>query len=125
MKTLFSLIFLFFITASATAQEVTGDWYGNLEIKGQKLGIVIHVSKTETGYSATMDSPDQNGYGIPVDSTTFEDDVLEIKAPRLGGLHYKAQLEKDILSGSFKQAGALVPLKLFRGKPEAKVDQQE
>ena len=87
MKTLFSLIFLFFITASATAQEVTGDWYGNLEIKGQKLGIVIHVYKTETEYSATIDSPYQNGYGIPVDSTTVEDDLLEIKAPILGGPH--------------------------------------
>jgi hypothetical protein len=118
MKKLFSVLFLLFIGISACAQEITGDWYGELMVQDRIMGIVFHISETQDGYTTTLDSPAQNAFDIPVESTTFEDDVLEVKAPKLGGFHFKGKLKQEELSGLLRQGGALVPLKLSREKPE-------
>lgn len=118
MKTLVSLFFLSLITSFSLAQEITGDWHGVLSVEGRELGIIFHITETDEGYTSTMDSPDQNSYGIPAASTTFENNELDVKAPDIGGLHYRGKLEKDTLSGSFRQGGALIPLKLYRKNPE-------
>ncbi|MCP5062335.1 MAG: alpha/beta hydrolase, partial [Ignavibacteriae bacterium] len=56
---LFSSVFIF-------AQDITGDWYGVLDIQGQKLRIVFHIVENDGSLTATMDSPDQGAKGIPV-----------------------------------------------------------
>lgn len=118
MKKIFSILFLLFLGTSLSSQEITGDWYGELNVQDRNMGIVFHISESQDGYTTTLDSPAQNAFDIPVESKSFEDNVLEVKAPKLGGFHFKGRLMQEELSGSLRQGGALVPLKLSREKPE-------
>ena len=54
----------------ANAQDVVGDWQGTLDVGVMKLRLVFHITNTEDGLTATMDSPDQNANGLPVTSVT-------------------------------------------------------
>jgi pimeloyl-ACP methyl ester carboxylesterase len=120
MKKLLVLSLLFTFNFS-TAQEITGDWYAILKVSGQQLELVFHISETKDGYSATMDSPKQNAYGIPL-ATSLEDNVLFLKAPNVGGMQYEGTRENSRITGTFKQGGLELPLKLFREKHLAESD---
>ena len=111
-----SLIILFSLLSLTTfAQDITGQWNGILKVPGTQLRLVLHISKTETGYSATMDSPDQGAKGIPVTTTTFENGILKLAIPA-GKIEYEGVLDKDaFIVGNFKQMGQAFPLNLSRG----------
>ena len=119
MKLVISFLLLLITGASAIAQDITGDWYGILKVQGSQLDIVFHISEIEDGYATTMDSPGQSAFGIPLDSTFFEKNVLEIKAPALGGLQYEGKLSDTGITGTFKQGGMQLPLDLSREKAES------
>jgi len=54
-----SLALLIYLTVfSIAAQDITGQWHGLLEIPGSPLRLVLNIDKSDTGYSATLDSPD-------------------------------------------------------------------
>src|ERR1035437_8360128 len=59
-------------------QDITGPWNGILKVQGTQLRIVFNISKTENGFTSTMDSPDQGAKGIPVSSTSFENSTLKL-----------------------------------------------
>ncbi|MDR1594853.1 MAG: alpha/beta hydrolase, partial [Prevotellaceae bacterium] len=111
------LIFLLMIGLAATniwAQDVIGDWNGVLKVQNIKLRLVFHIQKTESGYSATMDSPDQGGKDIPVTSVSYENSVLKIAIPNIT-LEYEGVLGDDgNITGTFKQMGQTIPLNLSR-----------
>ena len=99
---------------SLFAQNITGQWNGVLKVQGTQLRIVFNISKTEAGFSSTMDSPDQGAKGIPVTSTSFEGSTLKIVASNLG-IEYQGTLGNDnIIAGNFKQAGMSFPLNLSK-----------
>ena len=110
-----SLIILFSLLSLTTfAQDITGQWNGILKVPGTQLRLVLNISKTETGYSATMDSPDQGAKGIPVTTTTFENGILKLAIPA-GKIEYEGVLDKDaVIVGNFKQMGQAFPLNLSR-----------
>lgn len=110
--------FIAFVSLNSVAQDITGQWTGSLDIEGTQLRLVFNIVKTNTGYSATMDSPDQGANGIPVNETTFTNSELKINASNLG-IQYIGNLEKDgIISGDFSQGGVSIPLNLSRGQVE-------
>ena len=116
MKIFYFLIAL--ISLNATAQNITGQWNGVLDIQGNQLRLIFNIEKTDSGFSATMDSPDQGALGIPVKETTFENSELKIYASNLG-IEYIGVLGKDnIVAGNFKQGGMSLPLNLSREKIE-------
>ena len=57
MKTIIFLVLAFLNSFSIHAQDITGQWNGILKVPGKQLRIVFHISKKDTGYSSTMDSP--------------------------------------------------------------------
>lgn len=119
---IFLLTFLLGLAVSkcAIAQEITGQWNGILKVQGTQLRIVFNISKTENGYTATMDSPDQNAKGIPVSSVSFDNPKLKIAAANLG-LEYEGLLKPEmIIEGTFKQGGMSIPLNLTREVVEKK-----
>lgn len=119
---IFLLTFLLGLAVSkcAMAQEITGQWNGILKVQGTQLRIVFNMSKTENGYTATMDSPDQNAKGIPVSSVSFDNPKLKIAAANLG-LEYEGLLKPEmIIEGTFKQGGMSIPLNLTREVVEKK-----
>ena len=99
-------------------QEVTGQWHGILKVQGVQLRLVLEISKTATGFSSTMDSPDQGAKGIPVSATTFENGTLKLEVAK-ANINYEGVLGSDqIIVGTFKQGGLSAPMNLSKQKIE-------
>lgn len=101
-------------------QDVTGRWFGALNVQGIRLRLVFDISKSDTGYSSTMDSPDQGAKGIPVTSTTFENSIVKLDIDALK-INYTGELKSDSIVGTFKQGGLAVPMNLSRKSVEKQV----
>lgn len=43
-----------------------------MEAAGQKLRLVLHVTADGTGYKASLDSVDQDAYGMPMDAIRID-----------------------------------------------------
>ncbi len=107
-------IFLGLSALVMIGQDVTGQWNGILKVPGVQLRLVFHVEKTETGYTSTMDSPDQGANGLPVETTTFEGATIRftLSTPKI---EYEGVLGSDgVITGTFKQAGQSFPMNLTR-----------
>jgi dipeptidyl aminopeptidase/acylaminoacyl peptidase len=79
-----------------------------------QLRLVFHIQKTESGYSATLDSPDQGAKDIPVTSVNYENGVLKIADTKMG-FDYEGKFDADgNIAGTFKQMGQIFPLNLSR-----------
>ena len=99
------------------AAGLEGSWNGTLEAGGQKLRIVVTVSKTAAGdYTGKFESLDQ-GATVPFDTVTLTGDNvrMEVKAATIV---YEAVLNKERteLAGTFTQGGQPFPLKLQAGR---------
>jgi pimeloyl-ACP methyl ester carboxylesterase len=112
-KTITILFFLVLKTLTGSAQDITGQWNGILQVSGIQLRVVFNITKSDTGYSSTMDSPDQGAKGIPVTSTIFENPklVLEVSG---AGIEYEGELKEGIIAGTFRQSGQSFALDLKR-----------
>ena len=89
-----------------------------MKVQGIQLRLVFNITKTEKGYSSTMDSPDQEAKGIPVTSTSYENTILKIEMSNTG-IQYEGTLDKDnIFVGTFKQGGQSFLLNLTKEKLE-------
>jgi len=109
------LLFFFFIIATMVAfsQDITGEWNGTLNIQNTALRLVFHINKTDAGYSATMDSPDQGAKGINMSHVTFENPKLILEL-RIAQINYTGTLDKNTLTGTFTQAGQTLPMNLTK-----------
>ena len=84
------------------------------------MPLVFNISKIGNNYAATMDSPMQKAFGIPVTTTTFENSILKIVIPN-AMMEYEGVLGKDnIIIGNFKQRGTSFPMNLSKEKTEKK-----
>lgn len=117
MKKNIILYFLLFCT-TVSAQEITGNWLGTLDISGNKLRVGFLIEKTDTVYTAKMDSPDQDAFGLPTTRTSFADGKLEIVAVGLG-IFYRGTLRGDSIAGTFNQGGMAFPLVLKQSETPA------
>lgn len=126
MKKLFAITVVALYSMSLHAQDITGTWNGVLQVMGLQLKLVLHVEKTPNGYTSKLDSPDQNAFGIPVTSTTFDGKVFEFNAEGLNA-SYKGEWKDSIIVGIFTQRGMEMPLNLTRkaAKVEAAKRPQE
>lgn len=120
-KSIFLLICVL-LTTNLLSQNITGKWYGELEVRGQKVPLVIDIQKTANGYSSTMDSPKQNAYGIPMYKTSFASGNLFIMSNQ--GFSYRGLLHDGEITGKFKQNGLEFPLIFTRDAPIAEVPEK-
>jgi len=105
-------------TSFAFGQEIIGDWNGALKVQGMQLRIVFHITKSDAGYNATMDSPDQGAKEIPMSKVTFDKAILNIEWTT-GNFKYTGTLNSiKAIMGTVTQAGQTLPLNLFREKIE-------
>lgn len=107
------IITLFAFMTTVFAQEITGDWHGQLDIQGTKLRISFHISEKDKIHTSTMDSPDQGAFGIPTDKTIYLNDSLSISLKSIG-VTYTGKLKADKIEGIFKQGGMSFPLVLSK-----------
>jgi hypothetical protein len=113
MKTCMHTIFFILVSSVLFSQDLSGQWSGNLNVQGTQFRIVFHVVKTNSGYNATLDSPDQNATGIPVTSATLNYPSVKIVIADLG-MVYEGAMTDNIITGSWKQAGQTFSLVLVR-----------
>lgn len=119
MKALFIAAFALGISV-VSAQDITGDWNGILDVSVMQLPIVFHITQTAEGLSSTMDSPDQGAFGIAVTSTTFADAVLTLTLED-SAIQFIGELKDSAITGTFQQSGQKFPLILTREQPARKV----
>lgn len=119
MKSFLFTICFIFLTFGILSQDISGQWNGLLKIQGIQLRLVFHISQSEKGYAATMDSPDQGVTDIPVSTIQFEDKVLKIEVAN-AGIQYEGTLNEEyVFEGTFKQGSQSLPLELTMDEVQA------
>ena len=99
MRRTTTILILLLAVITLSAQDITGTWTGAISFPDQMgqvttLRLNVNISTTDDGYTSNLDSPDQNAYGLTVDSTFFKKPELTIKAIDLN-LVYVGNLVDD------------------------------
>lgn len=113
MKTKYLIGLFLFTFHFIFSQNITGFWYGNLDVQGQKLPLVFHIEQQGNDLKSTFDSPTQGAKGIPIQKTLFENNELSLNASNLG-ITFKGKLNAEKIEGIFSQSGMNFPLILSR-----------
>jgi hypothetical protein len=112
---------LFVISLNLPAQpSILGDWNGVLDVQGVvKLRIVFHLTETDGKIAATLDSPDQGAFGLPVTAATYNHPDLSLDMKNLSAA-FKGTVKDDFseINGTFTQGGQAMPLVLGRTAAE-------
>jgi dipeptidyl aminopeptidase/acylaminoacyl peptidase len=123
-NSLLMLLFLILLSCQVfgqtPAKDFEGSWQGTLDAGGQKLRLVVTVTKSDAGvYTGKLDSLDQ-GATIPIDTITVNGDAVrwEIKSPAIvfEGVLNKERTE---LTGTFTQSDQKFPLTFKRSEQPA------
>jgi hypothetical protein len=114
MKRITSMLVLLLALCTTFGQEIPGTWTGKLSTPNGELTVNFNISATDDGFTSTLDSPDQNAFGIPVDSTFYKKPELIIKVTNLGVEFVGTLEEDDTVKGKFNQMGQTFDLNLVR-----------
>ena len=114
MKRTTTIIILLLAVFSLYGQDIVGTWNGGIEIPEGNLRINFHISETDEGYTTTFDSPDQNAFGIPVDTTKYEKPELTLKVNAINFLYEGSPTGKTTIKGTMTQMGQTIELNLTK-----------
>jgi len=93
--------------------KIKGNWLGTLKISTIELRVVFKVIENEDGsLKATLDSPDQGAFDIPVDSTIYNEPNIRFVVLAVTGF-YEGKFEQDSIVGRWTQ-GSSFPLTLTK-----------
>lgn len=93
-------------TASVIDSTLIGTWSGLLTQFGATTKFVINIAAKDGLYAPTLDSPDQNAYGIPVSDFMVTGDSLSFKLGIAGAVYNGIiDSEKQIINGLWTQRG--------------------
>ena len=108
------VLFLLLIPIFITGEEAKNveHWQGTLSVSGTSLTIVFNIeTKQDKTFSATLDSPDQGAYGIPVTSIEMINDHWKLMVAAVQGV-YEGEKKGEIIEGTWSQGGQTFPLTL-------------
>ncbi|MGB3608360.1 S9 family peptidase [Psychroserpens sp.] len=108
-----TLTLIFGAVTTSYAQGIVGAWEGTLEAQGAKIPLVFEISMEGDAFSSTMDSPSQGAMGIPMDVTTFIDNILTLEFKQ-AGIKFVGTLENSTVTGTFYQGPNEMPLSLTK-----------
>lgn len=115
MKKIFIAILSLISSLCTSAQEITGTWSGNLKVTPQtSLKLVFNISPE----TVTIDSPDQNAFGIEGNLKHLSADSVSISIPSLM-MDYSGKLIANFIIGQFSQGNFKTPLILNPGVKKA------
>jgi pimeloyl-ACP methyl ester carboxylesterase len=119
-KFLAVIAFLTLIMGTSSAQTIAGDWYGVLNINGNTLHLVFHITRVADKYTTTLDSPDQGAKGLPTTATTVSGNEVIIEASALS-IKYSGTFVPDSskIRGTFAQGAIVLPMILSANKNSA------
>ncbi|MDF1576018.1 MAG: hypothetical protein P1P86_12595 [Bacteroidales bacterium] len=100
-------------------QDIIGTWNGAFTVEPPQgdaitLRIVFHIEAADDGFNTTLDSPDQNAFGIATDATTFSEKELSNKIGELDFVFTGKLTDAGSIDGSFTQIGQTFDLDLTR-----------
>lgn len=106
-------------TAPLGAQDVgherfVGDWGGTLVVGPQQLPIVFHLTVSDGGLEATMDSPAQNAFAIPMDEVRVSGDSISVTLAAAQARYDGVLTESGALAGTWTQGGGRFELEMER-----------
>ena len=106
--------------AETGGDEVLGIWLGAITVNEQtELRMAFEITKDPSGtLRATFASVDQNAFGIPVKSVTYEEEKLILDIAAIGGIYEGNRLDATTIAGKFKQ-GDREPVRLDLKKVDA------
>jgi pimeloyl-ACP methyl ester carboxylesterase len=120
-----SMLVLFSVPSCSYQADITGKWYGSIDMGGFNMRIVFDIKQSGYEYSATMQSPDQTKEEIPVTAVTCKNNAISIRIDNIDFL-YKGTVGKDgIIRGSFTQMGQTHKLDLSHMEITSIVRSQE
>ncbi len=97
--------------ATLSARNLYGTWSGLLKVTPQhSLRLVLHISED----SVTLDSPDQNAFGIKGELKFISADSVAVEVNQLQ-MNYSGRRCGDSIVGQFRQGLFNVPLTMSRG----------
>jgi len=106
----------------AAAQDpgdvLIGSWGGSLDTGAAQLPIVFNISRGDDGaLNATMDSPSQGAFGIPVDAVSLDTNAVSMEIAAIGG-GYTGTLSEDgtSIEGTWSQGGASLTLNVTKSE---------
>jgi pimeloyl-ACP methyl ester carboxylesterase len=111
MKKRFLTLALACIGITASAQNISVTWNGELDAGMMKLAFVLHVDNDST---CRLDSPDQGAKDIAGQVAFISTDSILVKMPKLVAL-YGGRLVDGELRGTFVQGLTALPLTLKQG----------
>ncbi|MCP4990399.1 MAG: alpha/beta hydrolase [Colwellia sp.] len=99
---------------AAWAKDFTGNWQGTMKVnEAMSFELIFHIENKGEKYSATMDVPAQQQFGIPLDKVNITGVKVELGLTA-AGINYSAQLIDHQLQGTYSQGALSVPLNLSK-----------
>ena len=127
MRTLVLLLAVAIVVPGlAAVQDIVGEWHGSIEVPNDApLRLALHVARDGAGIKATIDSIDEGGMDLAVDSITAAGSTMKFEMKGIGGT-YEGKIAADgsSITGSWLQDGAVWPLTWHRGEDPANVSQR-
>lgn len=108
---------------TAVAQDFSGTWKGNIQVQQFSIPVVLHIEQNEQGVTASLDSPEQQAFGIKA-KAKIDGEKLNVDVPEIGA-NYKATIDGNTLDGTYSQMGFSTPLKLTREEAQASGDDDD
>lgn len=102
------------VSFAQSPKPVAGNWEGNIDIMGQKLGVsFVIIQPNPADYIAKMNVPAQGAKDIPCDNTMLKGDSLFITITRIAG-EFKGKLNpgRTQVTGTWSQSNRQFPLTL-------------
>lgn len=116
MKKTIMILAVVLTSITMFGQNISGKWYGDFDLRGKQLKVVFHITKSSSGYKATLDSPNQRSFGIPVTYTSYADSVLRLEVSN-AGIEFLGTLNSEYnFVGVIKQSGEVFPIVLTTDK---------
>jgi hypothetical protein len=118
-----TILVLLLAICTLYGQEIVGTWNGSFTVQPPEgdavtFRFVIHVDATDEGFASTVDSPDQNSFGNPTDTTTFIDKVLIVKIGEIDFIFTGTLTDSKNIDGAFVQFGQSYDLDLTKAEEQ-------
>lgn len=118
MKKILLTLGLIAFSLVSKAQDITGRWYGLLDVMGMQMPLEFNITEENAELKATMDSPEQKAFNIPVSHISFENNTLKLEV-EAAKLSYTGQfIDAENIKGTFSQMGQDVAMNLSKTKKE-------
>lgn len=103
--------------AVAEPPRLAGIWQGALDVGAMKLRLVFDIKEEGGKLVGTLDSPDQQAFGMPIDTIDVQGSTVTIELHRIqGSFSGTFTADAEQIDGKWSQMGRDFPLVLRRGE---------